>query len=141
MQQPQIGEMPSESEGLQVVKNHSFTRKNRGRRNEILDDEAKKLDDKFWQNNPLFDEEDIQINKADTHQPREPIENEDDDENDEIHKDNDIDEEGQDNNDELSGEENGEEEGEEDEEDDDEEYEDQIMGSDDMISLSDDEGI
>lgn len=150
IRQNQTGEMPSESEGAQIVRSHSFTRKNRGRRNEILDDEAKKLDDEFWQNNPFFSGEQREVKPDVPNSSEQQSGNESMNENDQAHRDDDhhgIDEEkdGNDQEGEIDGEENEEEEGDdEDDDDDDDDDEDDYdvnIASDEMMSISDYEGI
>lgn len=130
---------------------HSFTRKNRGRRTQIVDEEAKKLDDEFWNNNPLFGEshveevevvdilnfpvKDKQNLEAETHISHEAnIVNLEED----IYvypreHGNGEEKEDEEENDE------GEDEGDEDDDEDDEEYE-QIASSEDMGNSVDDEG-
>lgn len=78
---PQIGDAPSESEELQGIRSHSFTRKNRGRREQVLDEEAKKLDDEFWQNNRLFDQERLSKDYDDDESPDQDQDEEGDENN------------------------------------------------------------
>jgi len=95
----QFDELPPDNENSNVGSVHSFTRKNRGKRSQILDEEAKKADEDFWKNNSLFKEEESehfeQIEHIDrlSEEPKlQEIENEDQNGHDEIEIDEDDDE-------------------------------------------------
>jgi hypothetical protein len=153
-QQGQFSMTDQIQEEFPLGSGHSFTRKNRGRRTQIVDEEAKKLDDEFWNNNPLFRESHVEtvevVNILDfpvkedenndpeihiSHEINTVTQEEDiyvypkEDRNGEEHEEEQENEDGE-------GEEN---EGDEDDDEDDEEYE-QIASSEEMAMSIDDEG-
>jgi len=96
-------EMPLDNENSNMGSVHSFTRKNRGKRREIVDEEAKKIDDDFWKNNSLFGEEHEEFVEQEVHNDQhsdEPREQGSENEDQNGHDENGIDEEEDDDEDE-----------------------------------------
>lgn len=129
---PTQGNPPPEmfplTEDLQLGRSHSFTRKNRGKRVEILDEEAKRRDDEFWSNNPLFKDETTE------HVQHDEIISSEDEENLPVGSENE-------NDDMVNDHMDNEEEQDEDDDEDDEDYEEQMISSDDGGSSFGDEGM